>query len=132
VEVERRLAERGYLADAAEMAVYKLEKEKLLDDEAFANAWARARAAKQLGKARILQELRQKGVDDQIAESAVATLDEDDQTGAVNALAAKLLKRYQKEPAQAAMRKALAAMLRRGYAYGEASRALKAVLETED
>lgn len=28
VEVERRLAERGYLADAAEMAVYKLEKGK--------------------------------------------------------------------------------------------------------
>ena len=127
--MERRLHERGYLADAVEMAVYKLEKEALLDDGAFARAWARARAARQLGRARILQELRQKGVDSHIAEAAVAELNEDDEADAATALASKLLKRHQRETAGDAMRKAIAAMQRRGYNYGEAKRALEAALE---
>ncbi|MDD3213282.1 MAG: regulatory protein RecX [Eubacteriales bacterium] len=129
-EVEQRLTQRGYLPDTLEMVIYKLEKEALLDDEAFARAWAKARADHQIGKARILQELRVKGVDSAIAEAAVAELAEDDQHEQAAALAAKLLKRHHNEPPADAKRKALAAMQRRGYAYGEASRAVETAVQS--
>jgi regulatory protein len=128
-ELERSLVRKGFLPDTVEMVLYKLEKESLLDDSAFARAYARARAAKGLGRMRILQDLRLKGVDGAVAETAVAELDQDDQSDAAVALAAKLLKRHAGEPAPDAIRKSVAAMLRRGYRYAEASRALQAALE---
>ncbi len=45
-EIKRRLTAAGYLPDAVEMAVYKLETEALLDAAAFARTWARDRAAR--------------------------------------------------------------------------------------
>lgn len=131
-EIEQRLTQRGYLSDTIEMVVYKLEKESLLDDEAFARAWAKARAAHQIGAARILQELRIKRVDSAIAEAAVAELAEDDQQEQAAALAAKLLKRHRSEPPADAKRKTLAAMQRRGYAYGEAIRAVQTAMENRE
>ncbi|MCE5343646.1 MAG: recombination regulator RecX [Eubacteriales bacterium] len=128
-EIERRLINAGYLPDTVEMTLYKLEKESLLDDDAFAHAWAKARSAKRLGKARILQELRQKGVDNAIAQAAVADLDDDAQAEAAVVLASKLLKRNESQTPDVVMRRAVAAMLRRGYTYGEASRALQTALE---
>lgn len=131
-EVEQRLVQRGYLSDTIEMVIYKLEKEALLDDETFARAWAKARAAHQIGASRILQELRVKGVDSAIAEAAVAELAEDDQHEQAAALAAKLLKRHRNETPADARRKTLAAMQRRGYAYGEASRAVETAMESRE
>ncbi len=127
-EIERRLISLGYMAETVEMVMYKLDKESLLDDAAFANAWVKSRAAKRLGKARILQELRQKGVNNVIAQAAVSNLDDETQADAATALAVKLLKRNHSQPPAVAMRRSVAAMLRRGYSYGEASRALQAAL----
>ncbi|HNW86002.1 MAG TPA: regulatory protein RecX [Candidatus Limiplasma sp.] len=125
-EVERKLTDRGYLADTVEMVLYKLEKENLLDDEAFAGEWVKARASRGLGKARLMQELRLKGVADSIAQAALATLEPDEQDGQAVLQAAKLRKRYAGLPPREAAQKATAALLRRGYSYAEASRALRA------
>ncbi len=125
-EVERRLAERGYLPDTVEMVLYKLEREHLLSDEAFAQAWTEARAARGLGKARLRQELRMKGVESGIADDAINALDDEEMARQAQSLAEKLLRRLAGEPPQDARRKALAAMQRRGYAYGDAAKALQA------
>ena len=125
-EVERRLAERGYLSDTVEMVLYKLERERLLSDEAFAQAWAEGRAARGLGKARLRQELRMKGVESGIADNAIDALDDGDMARQARAVAEKLLRRLAGERPQDARRKALAAMQRRGYAYGDAMKALQA------
>ena len=122
-ELERKLQARGYLADTVELVLYKLEKEHLIDDAAFARARVVARSARQLGKARILQELRQKGVPSGIAEAAVAEIDRDDSAGQALTLVTKLLRRYDDPSAPDARRKVIAAMQRRGYAYGEANHA---------
>jgi regulatory protein len=127
-EVERNLNERGCLSDTVEMVLYKMEKEKLLDDETFARSWAHARASLGLGRPRILQELRQKGVDGAIARAAVAELDTDETDTQAMVLAMKLLRRHPDIADPDAIRKALEAMQRRGYSYGEAARALKAAL----
>lgn len=128
-EIERRLTVACYLADTVEMVLTKLQTEKLLDDRAFAAQWARERAKKQIGKARILQELRQKGIDDELAKTAVIQLDARRQDDGAVALAAKLIRRNRNLAAEEARRKAILAMRRRGYSYGEAQRALDRAAE---
>lgn len=120
LEVRKRLEERRYLDDAVEMVLYKLEKEGLLDDAAFAREWALARSRRQLGKGRILQELRSKGIDRETAERAVSELPQEEGAERAAALAEKLVRRYDGETAETALRKVMAAMARRGYSFDEA------------
>lgn len=129
-EIKRKLEEKHYLADAVEMALYKLEKEKLIDDMAFAKEWAVACAARKMGKQRILRELWGKGIDGDTAEQAVADLDGEEMDQAAVAVAEKLLRRYMGEADERkAMGKLLAAMYRRGYAFDEASAAVEAAMK---
>lgn len=133
-EIASRLRARRYMEDTVDMVLYKLEKENLLDDAAFARDWAASRARQQVGRARILSELAHKGVARELAEAAVAALDEEERDGAATALAQKLLRRYRDEPdARKAMGKLMAAMARRGYGFDEARRAVEAAMaEAED
>ncbi len=133
-EVRRKLQARLYLPQAIERVMDKLIREQLLDDAAFAAKWAAYRARSGVGRARILQELRQKGVEGRLAERAVA-LDEAGQAQAKDAavaLACKLLRRYRDDPPNAAMRKLLSAMARRGYAYDESVRAVERAMAQEN
>lgn len=128
-EVRRKLEQKHYLAEAVDMALYKLEKERLIDDEVFAREWAAACAHRRMGRQRILRELWAKGIDGDLAERAVDELSGEDMDAAAVAAAEKLLRRYAGEPdAKKAMGKLMAAMQRRGYAYDEASAAIAAAL----
>lgn len=132
-EIKRKLEEKLYLSDTIEMVLYKLEKERFLDDEAFARDAAAALSRRQMGKQRIEQELRRKGLDREAAQAALEELDEEEAAQAALTLARKLLKRYEREPdSRKAMQKALAAMARRGYGYEEAREALEAALRCDE
>ena len=124
-EVERSLQARGCIPDTVEMVIYKLEKEKLLDDAEFASAWVQARSGLGMGRARIQQELRMKGIDSETAESALAELSEEEQDAQALAFAEKLLRRHHDLAPSDAIHKSLSGMQRRGFSYGEALRALK-------
>ena len=128
-EIRQKLEAYGYMDDTVDMVLYKLEKEGLVDDEAFAREWAAARARQQIGRVRILRELAQKGVDRESAERAVEALDEEEKDAAAVALAQKLLRRYADEAdAKRAMAKLMAAMARRGYDFESARRAVEQAL----
>ncbi|MDY2656721.1 MAG: RecX family transcriptional regulator [Candidatus Limiplasma sp.] len=129
-EIRQKLEAYGYMDDTVDMVLYKLEKEGLVDDEAFACEWAVARARHQIGRVRILRELAQKGVNREIAERAVEALDEEEGDAAAVALAQKLLRRYADEAdAKKAMAKLMAAMARRGYDFESARQAVERALE---
>lgn len=129
-EIKRKLESKHYLDDAVEMALYKLEKESLIDDEAFAKEWAAACVARKMGKQRILRELWAKGIDRDTSERAVQGLDDGEMDEAAVTVAEKLLRRYAGEAdPRKAMEKLLAAMYRRGYAYDEASAAVETALQ---
>lgn len=129
-EIRQKLEAYGYMDDTVDMVLYKLEKEGLVDDEAFACEWAAARARHQIGRVRILRELAQKGVNREIAERAVEALDEEEGDAAAVALAQKLLRRYADEAdAKKAMAKLMAAMARRGYDFESARQAVERALE---
>ncbi len=127
-EISTRLEERGYMDDTVEMVLYKLETNDLLNDERFAAEWARDRAARKLGKRRIIAELREKGVSPEIAERTVNNLDTEEYDSAGAALALKLLSRYADREAKDTINKVMAAMARRGYGYDEAREAVSEAL----
>lgn len=128
-ELEKRLTDACFMADTVDMVITKLTTNGLLSDEVFARQWARERSARQMGKARILYELRQKGVNPALAERVVGELEPEQQAGSAETLARKLLRRYQNAPKADAYRKTVQAMQRRGFSYGEAKQALSRALQ---
>ena len=132
-EIRQKLRRKLYMEDTIEMVLYKLEKERLMDDEAFAREWAASRARCQIGRSRILRELRMKGISQDMAENALDELNEDESDEAAVALAKKLLRRYSSEADERkAMQKLLAAMARRGYGYEESKQAIEAAVQLMD
>lgn len=132
-EIEQKLLLAGYRPCTVEMVVYKLQRENLLDDADFARQWVESRQSHKLGRSRIAQELRRKGVSQEEAEEALSVIDDDDQLAGAIALAEKAAARI--KPGED-MRKAssrIAGMLaRRGYSWDIAKQAIAQALSDED
>lgn len=129
-EIEDKLKRIGYRPCTIEMVLYKLEREQLLDDGDFARQWVAARARHGLGKQRIAQELKQKGITADEAEEALADMDEEEQICQATLLAEKALRRAKagEEPRKTAAR-ILAMLSRRGFGYAIAKEALERAKE---
>ena len=129
-EIEDKLKRIGYRPCTIEMVLYKLEREQLLDDGDFARQWVAARARHGLGRQRIAQELKQKGITADAAEEALADVDEEEQIRQAALLAEKALHRAKagEEPRKTAAR-ILAMLSRRGFGYGIAKEALERAKE---
>ena len=88
-EIEQKLLQAGYRPSTVEMVIYKLQRENLLDDADFARQWVESRQNHKLGRSRIAQELRRKGVSQEEAEEALSVIDDEDQLSGAIALAEK-------------------------------------------
>ena len=132
-EIEQKLLRAGYRLSTVEMVIYKLQRENLLDDADFARQWVESRQHHKLGRSRIAQELRRKGISQEEAEDALSVIDDDDQLSGAVALAEKAAARI--KPGED-MRKAasrIAGMLaRRGYSWDIAKQAIAQVLSDEN
>lgn len=131
-EIEQKLLQAGYRPCTVEMVIYKLQRENLLDDADFARQWVESRQHHKLGRSRIAQELRRKGVSQEEAEDALSVIEDEDQLAGAVALAEKAAARI--KPGED-MRKAssrIAAMLaRRGYSWDVAKEAIRQALSDE-
>ena len=131
-EIEQKLLRAGYRPSTVEMVIYKLQRENLLDDADFARQWVESRQHHKLGRSRIAQELRRKGISQEEAEDALSVIDDDDQLSGAVALAEKAAARI--KPGED-MRKAasrIAGMLaRRGYSWDIAKQAIQQALSSE-
>lgn len=129
-EIEDKLLRCGYRPCTVEMVLYKLEKENLLDDADFARQWVEARTARKMGRNRIAQELRRKGISADEAEAALEAIDEEDQLSGAVALVQKSMGRAKpgEDPRKTAQR--ITAMLtRRGYGWDVARQAINQVMQ---
>lgn len=123
-EIERRLKDNRFEAEIIELVLYKLEKERLLDDAEFADSWTQYRSSGKLGQRRILHELKQKGVADEIARDAVNRLDESALLENAVRLAEKTLSRSRPSDNKFVLRnRVLSALVRKGYDWDIASKA---------
>lgn len=119
-EIVNKLARAGYDEHEIAEAMAALSSHALVDDAAFAMEWAVSRAKRGLGQRRIAHELREKGIDRETADAALAQIDEDTALENARALAEKHLRRG----GNAARRRALDALSRRGFGYGLAMQAI--------
>jgi len=118
-DLARRLRRKGHVTVAVDAAIERLAGLGLLDDEAYARAVAEAAVHKGRGAARVSRDLGLMGVDRQVAQEAIAGAglrevmagDGD----AVRALASARLARFKDVDPQAAKRRLLGFLARRGF-----------------
>ncbi len=119
-ELRRALLDRGHEPDEVEAAIARLRAERYLDDRGFAERFARSRMAHQgLGRARVLQGLRQRGVARAETEAGLeGALREVDERAVLDGLARRYWRQHARvEPARRLPR-LWAFLLRRGFAGG--------------
>ena len=71
-ELKEKLSLKGFISTEIETTVLELTATGLLDDRAFTKSWINYRLARPFGFRRIVQELKDKGIDPQIIEQAIA------------------------------------------------------------
>jgi regulatory protein len=128
-ELRRALLQRGHEPEEVEQALDRLRQERYLDDTGYAERFARSRLAHQgLGRSRIRQALRVRGVSRGETEAGITTaLREIDEQAVVDQLARRYWKQHVSvEPARRLPR-LWAFLVRRGFAVGLVHARLKAL-----
>ncbi|MCG6497572.1 recombination regulator RecX [Kitasatospora sp. A2-31] len=127
------LRKREIPEDVADGVLTRLEEVGLIDDAAFARAWVESRhAVRGLSRRALAQELRTKGVAGELAEQALAQLDQDDETDAARELVERRLRTTRGLERQARMRRLVGMLARRGYSEGLAFRVVREALDAEE
>lgn len=113
---------RKYSQNAAEAAAEKAAELGLIDDEAFAEMYARELVErKKYGISRVKNELRLKGISSHIIESVILSLDIDPKESIINLVERKYARKLSDEKGR---RQTIAALQRLGYSYSDIRAAL--------
>ncbi len=116
-EVRSRLKQNGFAEPAIEEALQRLEGWNYVDDADFARYWVENREANRPRGRRLLeQELRHKGVDREVARSAIDAAEPDEFAAALE-LANGKLRSYSGLDPQVARRRLAGFLGRRGYGF---------------
>ena len=125
-ELRQALLRKGIEEDVADQVLGRLDKVGLVDDAAFAELWVRSRHTHQgLGRRALATELRRKGVADDIAAEAVATVDADAEEDRARQLVRKRLRSLGGADEASRVRKLVGMLARRGYSEGLAFRVVR-------
>lgn len=131
-EIEQKLLQAGFHPPTVEMVIYKLQRENLLDDADFARQWVESRQSHKLGRSRIAQELRRKGVSQEEADEALSVIDDENQLAGAVALAEKAAARIKPgEDIRKASSRIAGMLVRRGYSWDIAKQAIQQALSNE-
>lgn len=104
----------------------------IIDDAAFARAWVSSRHhGRGLARRALANELRQRGVDAEVADEALEAVDEEAEAAAARALVDRKLRTASGTP-DAVFRRLVAMLARKGYPAGIAIRAVKDALAARD
>ena len=129
-ELAAVLAEREIPDEVADEVLDRFTDVGLIDDAAFANAWVESRhRGRGLGKRALAQELRRRGVDDQLARDALDELDPEQEEETARELVRRKLRSMRSLDRQVAMRRLLGMLARKGYPGGLAMSVVKKELD---
>lgn len=118
-ELAGRLAAKNVPDDVATRLLDRFEEVGLVDDEAFARSWIASRQpGKGLARRALAQELRRKGVDDEVAREALDEIDPADEEAAARALVRKKLRTLSRVDDATATRRLVGMLARKGYGSG--------------
>ena len=118
-QLSDKLASRNVPTDIATRLLDRFEEVGLVDDEAFARSWIASRQpGKGLARRALAQELRRKGVDDEVAREALDEIDPADEEAAARALVRKKLRSLSRVDDTTATRRLVGMLARKGYGSG--------------
>ncbi len=121
VELERKLARRGCDPQVAADVLDRLAEVRLIDDAAYAEVLVQSRnRTAGLSGAALRRELRDKGVDEEVARVAVGALDDETERARAEQLVAKKLRAMGGLDPQVQARRLAAMLARKGYPSGVA------------
>ena len=126
-ELVKKLCEKGHEKESAEKACDRLLELGLLNDEEFARMLANELyERKGYGIKRIKQELVFRGIEREIAENAIESLDIDTQTRIILVIKKKYLNKINDEKGR---KRAIDGLMRLGYSYLDIKTALNSISE---
>jgi regulatory protein len=132
-ELAELLAAREIPDEVATKVLDRFNEVGLIDDAAFASAWVESRhRGRGLAKRALAQELRRRGVDDDLARDALDELDPDREAATARALVRRKLPSMRSLERQVAMRRLLGMLARKGYPGGLAMTIVKEELAASD
>ena len=129
-ELATKLAGKGVPEEVSTRLLDRFEDVGLVDDEAFARSWVESRqAGKGLARRALAQELRRKGIDDEVAREVLDEVDPEDEVEAARALVRRKLRSVARLDRDAAVRRLAGMLARKGYPPGVAFRVVREELE---
>lgn len=131
-QLAEAMARRDVPEEVAERVLDRFTEVGLIDDVAYAEVLVRSRHAERgLSRRALATELRRCGVDDAIAQEALAQVDDDDEEQAARALARRKLAATRGLDRETRMRRAYGALGRKGYGGSLVSRLVREELAAE-
>jgi regulatory protein len=129
-ELAGKLAKKGVPGELAERLLDRFEEVGLVDDEAFARAWVQSRQpGRGLARRALAQELRRKGLDEEVAKVALDEVDPDDEVEAARGLVRRRLRTMANLDRGTAVRRLTGMLARKGYPAGVSFRVVREELE---
>ncbi|GGR62321.1 hypothetical protein GCM10010197_31950 [Nocardioides luteus] len=120
-ELADKLEKKEVPAALATQLLDRFEEVGLIDDEAFARAWIASRQpGKGLARRALAQELRRKGIDDEVAREALDEIDPDDEREAGRRMVRRKLRSLERFDDQTKTRRLVGMLARKGYGAGVA------------
>jgi regulatory protein len=131
-DLARALAKKQVPEGVVDATLAKFEVAGLIDDEDFARSWVQARQrGKGLSSRALANELRTKGVDDDIAKEVIGELDPDDELEAAHRLVKTRLRSLSRFDDATKIRRLTGMLARKGYPSGMAFQVVRDELGAE-
>ena len=132
-ELATKLAGRGVPDEVAARLLDRFEEVGLVDDAAFAREWVEQRqSGRGLARRALAQELRRKGIDDEVVRETLDGVDPDDEVEAARALVRAKLRSVRSLDHDKAVRRLVGMLARKGHSGSVAYRVVKEELGTAD
>jgi regulatory protein len=115
-EIYQRLKKKKFDLQTIEKTISFLKDKGFIDDDYFAKAWIESRLKKPLGLKRLKQELKLKGIDNQIIERQIQQIKKNySEEDVVLEIACKKMEKLKGVEPQKAKRRLFSYLLRRGF-----------------
>jgi len=131
-DLEKKLAQRNVPGELATRLLDRFEEVGLVDDAAFAREWvAQRQQGRGLARRALAQELRRKGIDDEVARDALGDVEESDEVEAARMLVRRKLRSVQGLESDKAVRRLVGMLARKGHSSGVAYRVVREELAVD-
>jgi regulatory protein len=132
-ELADKLAGRNVPDDVATRLLDRFEQVGLIDDAGFAREWVEQRqSGRGLARRALAQELRRKGIEDEVAREALDEIDPDDEVEAARMLVRARMRSMSSLDRDKAVRRLVGMLARKGHSSSVAFRVVKEELDAAE